>query len=276
MIIIIGDVCENLLTICLIYQPSSRTPRQVRCSDKSFLPGDTMKRTTALVFIIILISGDGRAIGCKELCNPTSASINLTEAFQQCCNEAEKCVLPEQFYSFPCWKERMDSCASNGSHDQITATTIKSECCKNVTDNDFTARRNTSSKCRFINVRWGRVKFQTKYDPVEGPWKKETWSFFLKMVSQKCLKDLHVRQRPVNILYTYPYYTNDESKTVFSYKSPMAYLVVEKQSFSMFTVVYASFSRMWITLLLCVMWTLISGVIIWLLVSKYLGFLSFM
>ena len=274
MIIIIGDVCENLLTICLIYQPSSRTPRQVRCSDKSFLPGDTMKRTTALVFIIILVSGDGRAIGCKELCNPTSASINLTEAFQQCCNEAEKCVLPEQFYSFPCRKQIIDSCASNGS--EITATTIKSQCCKNGPEKDSRARTNNSSKCHFINVRWGRVKFQTKYDLVEGAWKKETWSFFLKMASQKCLEELPVRRRPVNILYTYPYYTNDKKKTVFSYKSPMAYLVVEKQSFSMFTVVYASFSRMWITLLLCVMWTLISGVIIWLLVSKYLGFLSFM
>ena len=280
MVIIISVVCENLLTICWIYKRRLQE-HQGKCAVaiSLFLPGDTMKRTTALVFIIILVSGDGRdvtkrAIGCKELCNPTNASINLTETFQQCRNEAKEYVLPMQFYNFSCRKQIIDSYASNGS--QINVTTIKSECCKNVTDNDFTARRNTSSKCRFINVRWGRVKFQTKYDPVEGPWKKETWSFFLKMVSQKCLEDLHVRQRPVNILYTYPYYTNDESKTVFSYKSPMAYLVVEKQSFSMFTVVYASFSRMWITLLLCVTWTLISGVIIWLLVSKYLGFLSFM
>ena len=242
-----------------------------------FLPGDTMKRTTALVFIIILVSGDGRndvtkrvIIGCKELCNSTNASINLTKAFQQCCEEAQECFLPKQFYKFSCREQIIDFCARNRS--QINATTIKSECCKNVTEKDSTAR----SKCFKINVTWGRVKFQTKYDLVEGAWKKEAWSFFLKMVSQKCLKDLHDRQRPVNILYTYPYYTNDESKTVFSYKSPMAYLVVEKQSFSMFTVVYASFSRMWITLLLCVMWTLISGVIIWLLVSKYLGFLSFM
>ena len=233
-----------------------------------------MKRTTALVFIIILVSGDGRndvtkrvIIGCNELCNPTNASINLTKAFQQCCKEAQECFLPKQFYKFSCRKQIIDSCARNGS--QRNATTIKSECCKN----DF---RDFSSKRHVINVTWGRVKFQTKCDLVEGAWKKETWSFFLKMVSQKCLEELPFRKRPVNILYTYPYYTNDKSKTVFSCKSPMAYLVQEKQSFSMFTVVYASFSRMWITLLLCVMWTLISGVIIWLLVSKYLGFLSFM
>ena len=238
-----------------------------------FLPGDTMKRTTALVFIIILVSGDcrndvtKRAIGCKELYNATSASINLT-AFQQFCNEAEKCGLPSQFYNFTCRKQIIDFCARNRS--QINATTIKSECCKNVTKKDSTAR----SKCFKINVAWGRVKFEKKYDLVEGAWKKETWSFFLKMVSQKCLNKFKACRRPVNILY--PYYTNDKSKTVFSYKSPLAYLVVERQSFSMFTVVYASFSRMWITLLLCVMWTLISGVIIWLLVSKYLGFLSFM
>ena len=233
-----------------------------------------MKRTTVLVFIIILVLGEGRndvtkrvIIGCKELCNPTSGSINLTKAFQQCCNESQECVLPMQFYNFSCRKQIIDSCTRNGS--QINATTIKSKCCKY----DFRAQKNSVSKCRFINVRWGRVKFEKKYDLIEGAWKKEAWTFFLKMVSQKCLKE---QRRPVNILYTYPYYTNDKSKTVFSYKSPLAYLVVEKQSFSMLTVVYASFSRMWIILLLCVTWTLISGVIIWLLVSKYLGFLSFM
>ena len=232
-----------------------------------------MKRTTALVFIIILVSGDcrndvtKRAIGCKELYNATSASINLT-AFQQFCNEAEKCGLPTQFYKSSCTKQIIDFCARKRS--RINAATIKSECCKNVTKKDSTAR----SKCFKINVAWGRVKFEKKYDLVEGAWKKETWSFFLKMVSQKCLNEFKACRRPVNILY--PYYTNDKSKTVFSYKSPLAYLVAERQSFSMFTVVYASFSRMWITLLLCVMWTLISGVIIWLLVSKYLGFLSFM
>ena len=244
-----------------------------------FLPGDTMKRTTALVFIIILVSGDGRnvtkrSIGCKELCNATSASINLTETFQQCCNEIQECVMPKQFYTSSCRTLITDSYESNRS--QINVTTIKSECCKNVTDNDFTSRRNTSSKCRFINVTWGRVKFEKKYDLVERAWKEETWSFFLKMISQKCLENSTVRRPPVNISYTYPYYTNDKSKTVFIYKSPLAYLVEEKQSFSIFTVVYASFSRMWITLFLCVTWTLISGVIIWLLVSKYLGFLSFM
>ena len=279
MIIIIGIVCKNLLTICLIYKRRLQE-HQGKCAVaiSLFLPGDTMKRTTALVFITILVSGDGRnlvtkgAIGCKELCNPTNASINLTEAFQQCCNEAEEYVLPTQFYNLSCRKLIIDSYESN----YVNVTTIKSECCKNVTDKDFTARRNTSSKCRFINVTWGRVKFEKKYYLVEGAWKKETWLFFLKMVSRKCLENCTVRRGSVNISYTYPYYTNDKSKTVFSYKSPQAYLVEEKQYFSMFTVVFASFSRMWITLLLCVTWTLISGVIIWLLVSKYLGFLSFM
>ena len=242
-----------------------------------------MKRITALVFIMILVLGDGRnydtklAIGCRELCNATSASINLTETFQQCCDEAQRCVLPTQFYNFFCRKQIIDFCARNRS--QINATTIKSECCKNVTEKDSTARKNNRSKCFKIYVAWGRVKFQTRYDLVEGAWKKETWSFFLKMVSQKCLKEtdpVRRRTRPVNISYTYPFYTKDKGKTVFSYKSPRAYLVVEKQSFSMLTELYASFSRMWIMLLLCVTWTLISGVIIWLLVSKYLGFLSFM
>ena len=114
------------------------------------------------------------------------------------------------------------------------------------------------------------VNFKTKYDLAQEAWKRETWSFFLKMASQKCLKKLPDGRRSVMIWY--PYYTNDKSETVFRYESPPAYLAQQKQSFTMFTVVASSFSRMWVTLFLCVTWSLISGVFIWLMVSKYLGF----
>ena len=56
--------------------------------------------------------------------------------------------------------------------------------------------------------------------------------------------------------YMYPYYTDDRSKVVFCYKSPLADLI---------DLVFTSFSRMWVTLFLCITWMLIS----------YLGFLSF-
>ena len=122
------------------------------------------------------------------------------------------------------------------------------------------------------------MNFKTKYDLVKVAWKKETWSFFLKMVSQNCLNKSTVGGPPDKIKYRYPYYTKDRGRddTVFSYESPPAYLVEEKESFSMFTVVGSSFSRMWATLLLCVIWSLISGVIIWILVSKYIAFVYLM
>ena len=153
---------------------------------------------------------------------------------------------------------------------------IRTECC-----GDFSCPKNNRRKCkkRFkIKVRWDKVNFKTKYDLFEGPWKNETWSFFLKMVSQNCLNKSTVGRPPNKITYRYPYYTSDRGRndTVFSYESPPAYLVEEKESFSMFTVVGSSFSRMWATLFLCVIWSLISGVIIWILVSKYIAFVYLM
>ena len=213
-------------------------------------------------------------MGCGDFCCKNASIINLTEAFKNCCKEAEECLLPEKFYTLPCWSKIMASFVGNQTNTSAIKQ-IQTDCCTDFScNNPATQRESCTKRLDQIRVKWKEVNFKTKYDLVQEAWKKETWSFFLKMASQKCLNK--ARMRPVNISYTYPYYTNIERKTVFSYKSPLAYLVAERQSFSMFTVVYASFSRMWITLLLCVMWTLISGVIIWLLVSKYLGFLSFM
>ena len=99
--------------------------------------------------------------------------------------------------------------------------------------------------------------------------------FFLKMASQKCFKKKLTDGTP-SVIISYPYYTNDKSKIVFGYDYPPAYLVEQKQSFTVFTVVGSSFSQMWVTLFLCVIWSLISGVFMWLMVSKYLGFVYLM
>ena len=117
-----------------------------------------------------MLQNESSDIGCKDLYNATSASINLTETFRQCCNEAEECVLPKQFYNVSCREQIIASCAKNGS--QINLTTfalsqIKSKCCRNVTfsENNFTTpRNNRGSKCFKINVTWGRVKFSAKHD----------------------------------------------------------------------------------------------------------------
>ena len=66
--------------------------------------------------------------------------------------------------------------------------------------------------------------------------------FFLNsVVSQMCLNQSTYRRPPDMPSYIYPYYTDDRSKTVFCYKSPLAYLI---------DLVFTSFSRMWVTLFL--------------------------
>ena len=241
-----------------------------------------MKSIAALVFILILLLGDCKKdakkrviMGCGDFCCKNASIINLTEALTTCCKEAEECLLPKTFYDLSCRKQLMDWCLKKQANTSAIKQ-IRTECC-----GDFSCPKNNRRKCkkRFkINVRWDKVNFKTKYDLVEGPWKNETWSFFLKMVSQNCLNKSTVGRPPDKITYRYPYYTNDRGRndTVFSYESPPAYLVEEKESFSMFTVVGSSFSRMWATLFLCVIWSLISGVIIWILVSKYIAFVYLM
>ena len=209
-------------------------------------------------------------MGCGDFCYKNASIINLTEAFKNCCKEAEECLLPKKFYTLPCWLQIMDSFVGNQANTSAIKQ-IQTKCCTDFScNNSATQGESCTKRLDQIRVKWKEVNFKTKYDLVEEAWKKETWSFFLKMASQKCLKKLPDKRRSVIIWY--PYYTNDKSKTVFRYESPPAYLAEQKQSFTMFTVVGSSFSRMWVTLFLCVTWSLISGVFIWLMVSKYLGF----
>ena len=237
-----------------------------------------MKSITALGFILVLLLGDckndakKRVIkGCGDFCCKNASTINLTEAFTTCCKEAKNCLLPNQFYNFSCRLQIMDSCLGNQTNTSAIKQ-IQTECCTDFScNNSATQRESCTKRLDQIRVKWKEVNFKTKYDLVQEAWKKETWSFFLKMASQKCLKKLPER-RPRSVIIWYPYYTNDKSETVFGYESPPAYLAQQKQSFTMFTVVGSSFSRMWVTLFLCVAWSLISGVFIWLMVSKYLGF----
>ena len=210
-------------------------------------------------------------MGCGDFCCKNASIINLTEAFKNCCKEAEECLLPKKFYTLPCWSQIMDSCLGNQTNTSAIKQ-IQTECCTDFScNNSATQGESCPKRLEQIRIKWKEVNFKTKYDLVEEAWKKETWSFFLKMASQKCLKKLPER-RPRSVIIWYPYYTNDKSETVFGYESPPAYLAQQKQSFTMFTVVASSFSRMWVTLFLCVTWSLISGVFIWLMVSKYLGF----
>ena len=219
-------------------------------------------------------------MGCRDFCCKNASNINLTKAFNKCCKETEKCLLPKKFYNVSYRLKIIDSCLGNQTNTSAIKQ-IQTDCCGDVScnENNFATQSKNCTKRFKINVKWEKVNFEAKYDLVERKWKKKEWSFFLKMVSQKCLDNSTVRRRPDEITYTYPYYTaNDRGRTeiMFSYESPPAYLVDEKESFTMFTVVGSSFNRMWATLLLCVIWSLISGVIIWILVSKYIAFVYVM
>ena len=112
-----------------IYKPFSRTPRRVRCSGNSFLSGDTTKNNNCPRVHCNIGFGWLQKWCYKtshhcwnDLRNATRASINLTETFQQCCHEAEECVLPKHFYNVSCREHIIASCAKNGS--QINFTTF--------------------------------------------------------------------------------------------------------------------------------------------------------
>ena len=169
-------------------------------------------------------------MGCRDFCCKNASNITLTEAFNKCCKEAEECLWPNKFYTLPCRLQIMDSFVGNQAN--ISAIKqIRTECCTNFScpeNNSITPRTNCTKRFK-INVKWEKVNFEAKYDLVERKWKKEKWSFLLKMVSQKCLETSTVKRRPDEITYTYPYYTaNDRERTVLRYESPPAYLVDEK------------------------------------------------
>ena len=58
-----------------------------------------------------------------------------------------------------------------------------------------------------------------------------------------------------------------EKKFVHGFYALMSYLVMTKGDHDMLTILGESVKHLWVTLCICVTWTLISGVIIWLLVS---------
>ena len=129
--------------------------------------------------------------------------------------------MPKHFYNISCREQIPVSCPKNGSQVNLTTFALrkkKSKCFRNVTfsENNFTTPRNNGSKCFKINVTWGRVKFSTKHDRVNGVWKNESWSFFLNsVVSQMCLNQSTYRRPPDMPSYVYPYYTDDRSNTAY-------------------------------------------------------------
>ncbi|XP_068709451.1 uncharacterized protein [Montipora foliosa] len=139
----------------------------------------------------------------------------------------------------------------------------RTSCCdvKFSTDNS----RN-STECPSVNiiVEWKNVSFDRKNDKLTKIWKPEYWKFFLKMVSQRCLKNI----RRDHIVYQYPSYAsidNYEKKLVYAFVSPQTYLVMRLDRYTLFTVIRDSFRNVWVLLALSITTSMISGIIIWLL-----------
>ena len=228
-----------------------------------------MKSITPRVFIIVigivlarkLVTGSCEEACCMQQKSAGRSNPNVTEAFIRCCNESTECVLPIQFYNLSCRNQLMKFCFStNGSRTTTNLTrSLNTECCSKV---NCTETKDNRRKCSSITVDWRQVNFLPKLDLLIQNWDREHWIFFLKMASQRCLNE----SARSSVKYMYPYYTKHEKKIVVGYQAPPAFLIKRKEYYTMFTVVGDSIQQLWPTLILCVTWSLISGVIIWLLV----------
>ena len=215
---------------------------------------------------------------CQTLCHMQNkgqaANVNLSRALESCCDEATTCILPAHFYNFPCVKELMDVCLNFDKRSASNLTWRTQHLCGgNFTSNE-TGRELKGSCFKNISVDWKNESFFPGRD--QEPlfkWKREHWEFFLKMSTQTCLNSaerISLTPSLVAIKFKYPIFSkreNYEKKFVHGFYAPVSYLVMKKGDHDMITILGESVKHLWVTLCICITWTLISGVIIWLLVS---------
>ena len=218
---------------------------------------------------------------CEEVCcmlnESRSKPQKLSAAFAQCCKNAIECFLGrDSFYEASCIGQFLKFCTPSPS----TTTNLTSwgkQCCNKVNCEKTAKNRSHSGNsrklaCGFnIAADWTNAKTDLlpKRDPLFQKWTADHWTFFLKMASQSCLYD---RNRPIwtvknSFTYRYPFYTKQEKKIVYGYEAPPAFLIMKKRRHGLLTAVGNSLKNLWTSMLLWFTWTLISGVIIWLLVS---------
>ena len=204
---------------------------------------------------------------------PTHA--NLTRALKRCCDAASACVLPAHFYNVFCVKELMNVCNSE-KQSAAKLTWVQHLCCGNLKSNES----NRSRKCfKNISLDWNDEKFWPVRDlkPLFH-WTRKRWEFLLKMSTQTCLNSTErtsLTPSSVTIEFKYPIFAkreNYEKTFVHAVYAPASYLVMKKEDHGMLTILGESFRHLWATLCICITWTLISGVIIWLLVSLVIPF----
>ena len=244
----------------------------------------------ALCSIVVCETQKGEFLGnntCQALCHMQkkgqATNVNLMRALKGCCHETTACVLPAHFYNLSCVKELMDVCL-NFEERSASKLTWRTQhlCCGNFTSNETGREFKGSRKCfKNISVDWNNETFDWNnetffLDGDQQPllkWKREHWKFVLKMSTQTCLnstKRISLTPSSVVIKFKYPIFTkreNYEKKFVHGFYAPVSYLVMKKGDHDMLTILGESVKHLWVTLCICITWTLISGVIIWLLVS---------
>ena len=276
----------------------------------------------SIIPILVLILSAGRILSagkcgkglvripeyaCKEVCcmlNETESGSkphkkqNLSAAFEECCDKSTECFLGESsFYDTSCIEQFLKFCTSTSRSTTTNLTSWEKKCCSEVSCSSSEKTAKNSDKhgkwkwksepaCFKIDVNWTNAEPETgllpKPDPLFQKWKKENWTFFLKMASQSCLSVIPTEKRPALkpaksgeneskiVTYQYPFYAKSgehKSEIVYGYETPPPFLIMNKSSYRLWTAVGDSLKNLWISMFLWLTWTLISGVIIWLLVS---------
>ena len=224
-------------------------------------------------------TGEGLNNAYQKLCRDVrkkaqAPNVNLTRVLDDCCDEASECVLPAHFYNVSCVKKLMDVCSSAENGLASNLTWIQPLCCGNLDSEEAGRRFKGSRKCfKNISVDWEDKKFWNVPDQPIFKWNPKLWEFFLKMATQTCLNSTErasLTPSSVKIKFKYPIFAkreNYEKRFVHAVDTPASYLVMKKGDHDMLTILGESVKHLWVTLCLCITWTLISGVIIWLLVS---------
>lgn len=248
-----------------------------------------IKMRALVLFAAVYISVVSRALTgepanrtCEDFCfalkDAQTSNRNLTRALEGCCSEATSCVLPASFHNVSCAVELLDVCNSgNTSSVNLTRLTRLGQfCCGNLSSSGKRKEVQKNRSCfRNISVDWIEEKFWSERDQeLLMTWNGTRWNFLLKTASQICLNaSKSFIKSVVKIKFRYPIFTKREyyeKKFVHGFYAPAAYLVMIKEHHDMIMVLGESAKHLWPTVIICVTWTLISGVIIWLLVSYFI------
>lgn len=232
------------------------------------------------------------SLTCEKVCcmlnesrSKPQTELNLSAEFDQCCKNSTKCFLGDSaFYTASCIEQFLNFCTPSQptTINRISwenLTSWEKSCCKKVNCNktanngsrsDGNSSANSrKSACFNIAAYWTNTTTDLlpKHDLLFQNWTMDYWTFFLKMASISCLSQNPNATVKNSFTYQYPFYAKQESKIVYGYEAPPAFLIMKKRPHGPLTAVGKSLKNLWIPMLLWVTWTLISGVIIWLLVS---------